>query len=250
MRSVRLGGTLDDSVASFEASMRVFSCGIRPGLRQVALLRAAVDGTMNSVRQDNAQRRLVEINYACAVNGDVTRATGVAGIVGTDPSIPAFLRPDPFYYDRGALFVRVLQVFAPDLKLGRAQTADPGVLQRLGEREAPRARLRLPQDWLYLRAAICFVRFQPELATRLVFSRAPIVSLQAIEAAIVNRSRDSCVGTRAKVYFDPVQFRFYLADALYRWAVAAAGVETLIPDDGRPRPWRPATQAQAAPTAP
>ena len=59
--------------------------------------------------------------------------------------------------------------------------------------------------------------------------------IESLEAAIVNRTRRQCVDSARKVYFDPTQFRFYIADAVYRWAVAVAGVDTLIPEDGRPR---------------
>ncbi|WP_221364127.1 hypothetical protein [Sphingomonas jinjuensis] len=39
-----------------------------------------------------------------------------------------------------------------------------------------------------------------------------------------------CGGNNARrVYFDPTHFRLFIADALYRWLVAAQGVDTLIP---------------------
>ena len=38
-----------------------------------------------------------------------------------------------------------------------------------------------------------------------------------------------CVSNARKVYFDPMQFRFYVADATYRWMVAAQGTTSLIP---------------------
>jgi hypothetical protein len=102
------------------------------------------------------------------------------------------------------------------------------VQARFNAREVPLARFRLPVDRRYFEAAICFVRMEPALAVQLVKVERT-QSINRLAAAIVNRARP-CIGNADRVYFDATQFRFYIADALYRWAVAARGTASLVPD--------------------
>lgn len=98
---------------------------------------------------------------------------------------------------------------------------------RFDGREIPLARFRLPVDRRFFEAAVCFVRLQPELASRLVQTD-KAEAIARIEARMVNGA-PICVGNARQVYFDPSQFRFYIADAVYRWAVAVRGVSSLVP---------------------
>ena len=217
--SGRTGGGARRSQQAFDLASRFAACAIKPGA-DTRLLRAALDGTINSASQRFAQGRLVQIRSACAQDPGVARQTGAATIMtGYDTS----------YYDRGALLIRALALFAPDLRLTKSQTADPTVQARFNTREVRLARFRLPVDRTYSEAAICLVRLQPELSVRLVKTD-DASQIARLEALIVNGGL-ACVGNAKRVYFDPSQFRMYIADAVYRWAVAAKGVDSLIPAD-------------------
>lgn len=100
--------------------------------------------------------------------------------------------------------------------------------KRFDRRELPLLRDRIAADRAFFEAAVCFVRFQPEFSRRLVQATTRFPAYKRIEAAIVNGARP-CIGNARRVYFDPTHFRLFIADALYRWLVAAQGVDTLIP---------------------
>lgn len=184
-------------------------------------LRAALDGVINSPAQRFGQQRFVQINAPCAQDPQLASWSGVATLSRDY---------DASYYDRGALFVQALRRYAPDLRLTKRQTGDRAVQQRFNARELPLARLRFTADLDYFRMAVCLVRLQPELSVQLV-STDDADAVSRTEAFIVNGAR-VCTGGARRVYFDPSQFRFYIADAVYRWAVAARGVDSLIPAEG------------------
>lgn len=198
-------GSAAASRSSFALAQTYAECVARQRTPETtALLRRAVDGVINGARQQWAQGRLQELRRTCV---------GAGGSNG--------------YYERGALFVDALRRHVPDLRLTKRETADAAVQARFNAREIPLARFRLYQDRQYFEAAVCFVRVQPELSVALVRSGS-LDAQRRLEAAIVNRAR-VCVGNARQVYFDGVQFRFYIADAVYRWTVATRGVDTLIP---------------------
>ena len=181
------------------------------------VLRDVLDRRVNSVLQQNAQRRLVDGNGACSSDMEPIGA----GFEGYDIN----------YYARGALYIEALQMFAPDLKLTTKDTENAAVQARFNAREIPLAKFRLPADQRYFRVAICLVRLQPELSTDLVIRDHTPPATFRIEAAIVNRAK-SCIGNARRVNFDPAQLRFYLGEALYRWTLAARSVDTLVPAEG------------------
>jgi hypothetical protein len=186
----------------------------------LALLRRVLDVQTNSSTQLEAQRLLLGAHATCTQRPDLTLSMGANAALSK-----SF---DTSYYDRGALFIEAINVFAPQYRLTPQQTADPAVQRRFDAREVPLARFRLPADRKYFEMAVCLVRLQPELASRLVSADVNRDAISRLEAAIVNRAR-VCTGNARRVYFDPSQFRFYIADALYRWIVAAQGVTSLIP---------------------
>lgn len=217
-RSTLGSGGATQSRQAFALAERFARCAVKPGMRAADELRGALDGVINGARQAFQQTRFVQLNSTCAQD---TRAAQDFGLASVWPGY------DMRYYDRGALIIEVIRKFGPDLELTKAQTADPAVQARFNAREVIRARFRLPVDRTYLETAICLVRLQPELSVRLV--RTPdYPSVGRVEAAIVNGAR-ICTGNARNVYFDPMQFRFYIADAVYRWAVAARGIDSLIP---------------------
>lgn len=220
--SSKVGRGAIASHTSFEYAERFAKCAVS-GARSRELLRQVLDGRINGARQAFAQAQLVRTNVTCAQDARAPLA------IADDRKVTATFVPgyDGTYYDRGALFIQALKTFAPHLRITASQTADPAVQARFNARETSLARFRLPVDEDYFEMAVCLVRLQPELAVRLATTdKASTVA--RLEAAIVNRAR-VCTGGAKRVYFDPTQFRFYIADAVYRWTVAVRGVESLIP---------------------
>jgi hypothetical protein len=75
---------------------------------------------------------------------------------------------------------------------------------------------------------VCMVRVEPRLAVMLAKTEGA-ARANDLQAALIDRAR-ICVGNARRVRVDATEFRLYIADAVYRWAVAAKGVETLIQD--------------------
>lgn len=214
--SAKTGNQVTSRV-KFDLARRWAGCAVdaKPGQRE--WLRKAVDSRTNSTWQAFAMQRLAQINASCAP--DPQNALREGTITSPDLSGP--------YYERGALVIETLKKFVPNLTLTRKDTNDPVVQSRFNRREGNLAKFRLPVDQRYFETAICFVRMQPELAVKLAMTDKPLDTVRRLEAAIVNRGK-ICVGNARRVYFDGTQFRFYIADAVYRWAVAARGTDTLI----------------------
>lgn len=220
--SSRTGAGAVRSRSVYAFSKRFARCAVARTPERLRLLRRTLDLPINSSAQSAAQTRLVQANAGCTESPQaVSQATN------TVPTATLTKQYNASYYDRGALFVQAIQTFAPELKLTKQQTADPSVQARFNAREAPLARFRLPVDEHYFQTAVCLVRLNPDLATRLVQIE-DLGSTNRLAAALVNRGK-ICVGGAKRVYFDATQFRFYIADALYRWMVAAQGMDSLIP---------------------
>ena len=221
--SNRTGHGAIASRSAFAVSERFARCAVTTDSAAASTphdaLRRALDGAINGAGQRFWQSRFIGIKSTCAQDPQIARLYGLASADGT--------YYDTTYYDRGAMYVRAIQVFAPGLTMTKAQTADPVVHQRFNAREVPLARYRLPVDRRYFEIAVCLVRMEPELSVRLVQTQRTDLFTK-LEAAIVGRS-PVCVGGARKVYFDPAQFRMYIADAVYRWAVAVKGLDSLIP---------------------
>lgn len=209
---------------AFSHSRRFARCATdKPSSSTRALLRKALDSRTNSTLQAAAQSRLLDIYAACTV------VPFPRSINSPERSASLSTLLDGTYYDRGALYIEVLHSFAPDLRLTKANTADPAVIARFNARENALLKFRLKMDLQYFAATVCVVKTQPELAVKLVRTDGPRQVIEQLEAKIVNGS-PACFGNAQKVYFDATQFRFYVADAVYRWAVAVKGVDSLIPD--------------------
>lgn len=131
-------------------------------------------------------------------------------------------------YTRGAVLEQVLRTYAPELKLTREETWREDVVRRFDEREKARNSERHERDYRYFAVAACLVQAQPELASFLVRSApASRLSLRIQETMLARAPH--CVGFAQSVKADPLQFRIYVADAVYRWLVAARGVDSLLP---------------------
>lgn len=212
--SGRVGMGAKRSARLFALAQRYARCAVNDAPTVRVYLRGALDGVINGASQRFNQQRVADVRASCTQDPASRQA-----IVSSDY--------DTSYYERGALFIAAMAKFAPDVSLSTAQTSDPAVQARFNAREIPLARFRLPVDRRYFEIAVCLVRLQPDLSVRLTRVEGADATAQ-LEAAIVNGGR-ICVGNAKKVYFDASQFRFYIADAVYRWAVAARGVDSLIP---------------------
>lgn len=212
--SSKVGDATKTRIA-FQTVQSFIDCGGNGPTRGLEWLRAALDATTTSPRQVFAQSRFITINAACAPAAQFATSTG---------------RLLDYYNDRGGLYLLALARYAPDLALTKAQTSDPVIQKRFDRREIPLLAKRLPVDRRFFEAAICLVRLQPELSVKLVQPTTQFASYGRIEAAIVNGAKP-CTGNARRVYFDPTQFRYFIADAVYRWTIAARGIDTLIPAD-------------------
>ena len=227
-----------DNRRKYEFSERLAQCAARSRLSDRSRLRAVVDGAFNSATQAMAQDRLKRTYITCSESPSLLSFTSPpasagevqAALAGDFTGIAGFPQAAPLgrsIYDRGAFTVQALKMFAPDLVLTRRQTDDPAVQARFDAREVERNRFRLPVDYRYFEVAVCMVRVEPGLSVRLALSDGP-ARLGDLQEALIDRAR-VCVGGAKHVQVDPTQFRLYIADAVYRWAVAARGVDSLIP---------------------
>ncbi|HEX8556324.1 MAG TPA: hypothetical protein VF695_16605 [Sphingomonas sp.] len=229
---------------TYDYSERLAKCAARSHLTKLSRLRDVVDGEFNSARQITAQDRLVRSYITCGESptllsftsrpreaASVDLASAVAGDYSGSPGIPEAAPLGYSIYDRGAFTIQAMKMFAPDLTLTRKDTNDPEVQVRFNAREVARNRFRLPTDYRYFEVAVCMVRLEPRLSVRLAMSTGS-ARLGDVQEALIDRAR-VCVGGARNVQVDPTQFRLYIADAVYRWAIAARGVDTLIPEVAR-----------------
>lgn len=223
----------------FEYSTRVAGCAGRNTLSSQKWFKATVDGAPNTPTQAAAQDRLKRIYITCSESPTLMSFTApppsaiqlADAMDGTATNV--FGQTDPFplgrsLYDRGAFVIEAIKRFAPDLKLTRSQTGDASVQERFNAREIPLNRHRLPADYRFFEIAVCMVRQEPRLAIALAMRDGPAFNGD-LQAALIDRTR-VCVGNARRVRVDATQFRIYIADAVYRWAVAARGVDSLISD--------------------
>jgi len=231
----------------YDLSERLAKCAARSRLSNLDWMRGVVDGEVNSARHHRNQDRLVRAYITCGESPSLlsyTRPPQYASDIGSiaaaseTMSIAAgnsgSVEASPLgwsIFDRGAFTIAVLKRFAPDLTLSRAEMADPAVQSRFNLREVPRNRLRFPVDYKYFQVAVCMVRVEPEMAVRLAMSDGE-ARFSDVQEVLIDRAR-ICVGNAKKVQVDPTEFRLYIADAVYRWAVAARNVGSLIPSDAQ-----------------
>jgi hypothetical protein len=226
----------------YDNAQRVARCILRQPRGSV---RMAIDAPVNSVEQRRAMGDLIERTAFCNSNPNIVRQSRVLGAGGdamawvltandlvnvfgeNNPQTEASLK-GVSVYDRGTLLEEVLAAWAPGLTLTRRETYDPAIQKRFDTIEVPRNSLRTEGDFKYLATVVCMVRMEPALAIAMLRAPAGSINQGHAQANIIDRAR-ACVGNARKVKVDGVQFRAYVADAVYRWAVAAKNVKTLIP---------------------
>jgi len=206
----------------YEGALGAARCATSGPLSNTQALRAIVDGVFNSSAHDRQMQLLMYRTSTCGM-GTQTRH-----FLDKTATFPASEVEIGVMY-RGAFVLRTIERYAPNLALTPAQLSDPVVQQRFREREGMRNRFRVPADMAYLGITTCLVQHDPVTARRILQSE-DRRELHRISARLIDRNR-TCVGGARKVSFDPFQFRFHIADAFYRWALAALNVPTLIPSD-------------------
>lgn len=201
----------------------------------LALLHAMIDGSPNSPASKMALDQIIRSHKTCypgypafAPNPPYFGECNPRRVEDTfDTMFPALLSCAAVY-DRGALMEAAIHRYAPHFSLTDENVNDPAVQARLDAKEVPRNRYRLPADRVYFEAAICMVRLQPELATDLVRNYGDAHFQAHIGQLILVRAK-RCVGNPKHIKVEPGQFAIYIADAAYRWEVAARGVDSLLP---------------------
>ncbi|MBN2972730.1 hypothetical protein JW805_11950 [Roseomonas aeriglobus] len=220
----------------YEMAERAAKCATRGRIFGPALVREVVDGVFNSSEHDRWQDRLFRQTASCGM-GAAVKYEGGALASGSPVGFLSISRVTPISEAstsdrgvllRGAVTAEALRRYVPDLQLTREVLQHPVVVHRFVDREEKRAKLRIASDMRYFKVATCLVQRQPETAIRIVYERPLPDGLQMTIAQMIENDRQ-CVGGAKTVAFDPTQFRLYLGDALYRWAVAAKGVESLVP---------------------
>ncbi|MBM6577802.1 hypothetical protein KCP91_15570 [Microvirga sp. SRT01] len=199
-----------DVAFTYSYARDVARCAMNDDIRQIKI---AVDGAPSSPSQVYAQDWIVRNNITCSVSGNLLSIA--------PPELGRSM------YQRGALITEVLVRFAPNLILSRSQTTDPAVIKRYEAREAKRNRVRAPSDLRYFRAVTCMVQLQPEASVKLAYGNFGSKEESKIREKILGGAQ-FCLGNPRNVYVKALQFRVYVADAVYRWAVAVQNVDTLI----------------------
>lgn len=194
----------------------------------IALLRDTIDGPARHRNSQWALDRLIRTHSGCYA-GYPTLAEPAPFFGDCHPQIMndtiAVCRA---FYDRGALLEQVLKNYAPRLRLTRKEMTDPAVVKRFVDREERRSELRIRADAQYFNVAACMVNLQPQRALALIRSKPGSGTETRLRQWLIGQS-PACVNGAKKVTVDPIQFRIYIADAIYSWAVAARGTDSLLP---------------------
>jgi hypothetical protein len=204
------------------------------GLPRPALLRRIVDGRPETGETEKALHQHIMRNAGC-YKGIPTvpphRDPPYYGVC--NPIVVAHTYPIcRVHYDRGAIYERVLREYAPDLRLSRSNTFDIATRARFREREDARNRGRKSGADDYFFAAACMVQLRPEFALALLREESGSAREGRLRAMMLNDGAP-CLGTTpdqlARVEVDPGQFRAFVAEAVYAWAVAVKRTGTLLP---------------------
>jgi hypothetical protein len=208
--------TVVESQIAAERSHEFARCAVK--LAPAKLLRAAIDGRINSPEANYAQGWIMVGFKSCGPSAPGTRLAADIGEYGRSP------------LNRGALIEQVLRRYAPDAALAATETDDLAVRNRFRRVQSPRNALRLETDRNALVVASCLVRSQPVLATRLFRSTSDSPLERGLIQTILVESRDCMAGVK-RLTINPARFRGYLMDAFYRWLLAVRNLDSLIADE-------------------
>lgn len=204
------------------------------GLPRLPLLHRIVDGRPETGETEKALHQHIMRNAGC-----------YKGL----PMVPPY-PPSPHYgvcnpivliqtypvcrvhYDRGAIYEQVLRTYAPDLRLSRSNTFDIATRARFREREEARNAGRTSSAYDYFFIAACMVQVRPEFALALL-REDPGSARENRLRALMMVDGAPCMGKTAaqldRIEVDATQFRAFVAEAVYAWAVAVRRTGTLLP---------------------
>ncbi len=134
------------------------------------------------------------------------------------------------FYDFGALVEYVLERYADDLDLTAVITRNRVIAERFMRRETARNEHRTSNGRNFFEITSCIVQLHPERALGLVRSEPGSNAEERLRGFLLGYS-EPCLGDVEEIRVDPAQFRVYIAEAVYEWALAARDVESLIPAD-------------------
>lgn len=210
---------------------RFTQCAGLPGTR---LLRAILDGKPDTKENQKALHNYIMRERGCY--------GGPALIVQKNDNAPYFGVCNAYLsrgaericrvtYDRGALYELALQEYAPELMLSRSNTFDKATRTNFLERENDRNSERIDTAREYFFTAACMVQIRPEYALAMLREEPGTDRARRLRELIISDGAP-CVGGAQKVIVDPVQFRAFVAEAVYAWAVAVRRTGTLVSDGG------------------
>lgn len=190
------------------------------------LLHETIDRALNDRTAQWALDRLIRQRSACY--------STVFARPPADP--PKYGECNPIYgsalcrnvFDRGVLFEYALATYAPDLTLNRADLRRDDVRRQFLQRERPISRNRTSDDRRYFDVVSCVVQTHPEMAVAFIRLAEGDAKEAQLRQLLVGLS-SNCFGRAKKVAVDPNQFRLYVGEAVYSWAAAVRGLDSLIP---------------------
>ena len=197
------------------------------------LLRRIVDGKPES---GEAQRALHE---------HILRNSGCYGTIFPPiPDTPYYGKCNPVMvndirgnnicradYDRGEIYEQVLRKYAPDLVINRSITFNPEIRADFMAREERRNQDRVLSNDLFWFAS-CAVQIRPEYALAMMKEEAGSGREARLQELMIKDGLPCFAGGKVEeVTVDSRQFRAFVAEALYSWAVAVKNVDSLIPQD-------------------
>ena len=134
-------------------------------------------------------------------------------------------------YDRGEIYEQVLRKYAPDLVINRSITFNPEIRADFLAREERRNSDRMESDDLFWFAS-CAVQIRPEYALEILKEESGSAREARLQQLMIKDSLPCFEGGNVQeVTVDSRQFRAFVAEAVYSWAVAVRSVDSLIPKD-------------------
>lgn len=202
------------------------------GLPEGKLLRRIVDGKPMTGETQKALHRYIVKNSACSLAVPallpqpsspyygVCNPQVVGWVVGNTCRVP---------YDRGAIYEETLREYAPDLRLTRSNTFARSTIEAFRTREEARNQSRQGPDARFFWIASCMTQIRPEYATAMLQSEQGSQEEARYMAMMLSDGRQ-CIGDQVEeITVVPGQFRAYVAEAVYSWAVATRRQDTLLP---------------------